>query len=176
MVKGQRAMVLILIGPMGCGKTTIGELLAARLGWPFLDADDFHPAENKAKMRVGIALNDEDRRPWLEILRVRIDDFIKNGESAVLACSALKQAYRDLLGVDQEKVVTIYLKGTFDLISRRLKERRHPYMNDNLLASQLDTLEEPADGLKVDIGQSPEEIVAEILTTLEQNPGPGIVK
>ena len=104
-------MILILMGPMGCGKTAIGKMLAKKLGWPFYDGDDFHLKENVEKMRAGIALTDEDRKLWLEKLRANIQRWLKHRQSTILACSALKQAYRDILGVNQRTVRTVYLKG-----------------------------------------------------------------
>ncbi len=163
-------MVLILMGPMGCGKTTLGKMLAEKLGWPFYDGDAFHPKENVEKMRAGIALTDEDRRLWLETLRENIERWLKEKQNTILACSALKQAYRDILGVDQETVRTVYLKGSYELLRRRIEERQHPYMNKDLLRSQLDTLEEPEEGLRVDISASPETIVRTIIRDLKLNP------
>lgn len=164
-----RATVVILMGPMGCGKTTVGRLLAQRLHWPFFDGDDFHPEENVEKMRAGTALNDEDRRLWLENLRGHIQGCLRENTSAVLACSALKQAYRDTLGVDQSTVRTVYLKGSFQLLRRRIERRHHPYMNKDLLKSQLDILEEPVGGLTVDIQDAPEAIVKTIVDQLVKN-------
>ena len=152
---------------MGSGKTAIGKLLAERLAWPFYDADDYHPKENVEKMRTGIALTDEDRRLWLEKLRDIIQRWLKERQNAILACSALKQAYRDFLGVDQIMVKTIYLKGSYSLLRKRIEERRHPYMDKNLLRSQLDALEEPKDGLRVDISTTPETIVSTIIQNLK---------
>jgi carbohydrate kinase (thermoresistant glucokinase family) len=162
-------MVLILMGPMGCGKTAIGKMLAKKLGWPFYDADDFHPKENVEKMRAGIALTDEDRKLWLEKLRAHIQRWLKHRQSTILACSALKQAYRDILGVNQSTVRTVYLKGSYELLRKRLEERQHPYMDKNLLRSQLDTLEEPKDGLTVDISATLEIIVGTIIKSLKLN-------
>jgi carbohydrate kinase (thermoresistant glucokinase family) len=162
-----RTEVLVVMGPMGCGKTTVGRLLAARLGWAFIDADDLHPRENVEKMRVGIALSDEDRQPWLERLRDEMQDHMRRNHGLILACSVLKKAYRDLLGVDQARIVTVYLKGAPELLSRRVMMREHPYMSRDLLQSQLDTLEEPTAGLWVDIEPPPEEIVRTIVTSLE---------
>jgi carbohydrate kinase (thermoresistant glucokinase family) len=162
-------MVLVLMGPMGCGKTAIGKMLAKKLGWPFYDADDFHPKENVEKMRAGIALTDEDRKLWLEKLRANIQGWLKHKQSTILACSALKQAYRDILGVNQSTVRTVYLKGSYELLRKRLEERQHPYMDKNLLRSQLDTLEEPKDGLTVDISATPEIIVGTIIKSLKLN-------
>ncbi len=163
-------MVLILMGPMGCGKTTIGNMLAEKLGWPFYDGDNFHPRENVEKMRAGVALTDEDRRLWLEKLREKIECWLKKKQDTILACSALKQSYRNILGVDQKSVRTVYLKGSFQLLRRRIEERQHPYMNKELLRSQLDTLEEPQEGLIVDISATPETIVNTIIQNLKLNP------
>ena len=163
-------MVLILMGPMGSGKTTIGKMLAGKLGWPFYDGDSFHPKENVEKMRAGIALTDEDRRLWLEKLRDNIQRWLEQRQDTILACSALKQAYRDILGVDQETVRTVYLKGSYQLLSKRIEERQHPYMDKNLLRSQLDTLEEPKEGLRVDISATPEMIVRTIIQNLKLDP------
>ena len=160
-------IVLILMGPMGCGKTTIGKLLAERLGWTFYDGDEFHSPENVKKMRAGIALTDEDRKLWLETLRAGIQQWLEQGQNAIMACSALKQAYRDLLGVDQKAVRTVYLKGSYELLRKRVEERRHPYMNKDLLRSQLEILEEPKDGLTVDISATPPAIVRTILKELK---------
>jgi carbohydrate kinase (thermoresistant glucokinase family) len=165
----KNCMVLVLMGPMGCGKTAIGKMLAKKLGWPFYDADDFHPKENVEKMRAGIALTDEDRKLWLEKLRANIQRWLKHRKSTILACSALKQAYRDILGVNQSTVRTVYLKGSYELLRKRLEERQHPYMDKNLLRSQLDTLEEPKDGLTVDISATPKIIVGTIIKSLKLN-------
>ena len=159
-------MVVILIGPMGSGKSTLGKRLAARLGWRFIEGDDHHPAANIRKMRCGVPLQDEDRWPWLDALRAEIDGFLARGEHAVLACSALKQVYRVRLGVNQDTVRTVYLKGNFQQLRRNLTGRRHSFMNDELLRSQLDTLEEPRDGITVEAGGSLEEITEQILGML----------
>ncbi len=152
---------------MGCGKTTIGKLLAERLGWPFFDGDEFHSQENMEKMRAGIPLTDEDRQLWLRTLQANILQWLKQGQNSILACSALKQAYRAILGVDQNRVKTVYLKGSFELLRQRVAQRRHPYMNKDLLKSQLDILEEPKDGLTVDISPPPPVIVSTILQDLK---------
>jgi carbohydrate kinase (thermoresistant glucokinase family) len=162
-------MVLILMGPMGCGKTTIGKMLAERLGWSFYDGDDFHPKKNVEKMRAGIALTDEDRKVWLERLHGNIQHWLRNKQNSILACSALKQAYRDILGVEQNTVRTVYLKGSYELLRKRIKDRHHPYMDKHLLRSQLDTLEEPKDGLTVDISETHEILVSTIMNNLDLN-------
>lgn len=160
-------MVVILMGPTGCGKSTVGRMLARKLGWSFYDADDFHPPHNVAKMRSGIPLTDVDRGPWLERLREEIQRCVAERDGAVLACSALKRAYRERLGVDQVSVVTVYLKGSYELIRARIGTRRHPYMPPGLLRSQFDVLEEPEDGLCVDITPAPETIVRTIIESLD---------
>ena len=159
-------MILILIGPMGCGKTTIGKLLSEKLGWPFYDGDDFHPKKNVEKMRAGIPLTDMDRKSWLETLHAHIQDLLQRRQNAILACSALKKSYRDILGVNQTAVRTVYLKGSYELLRERIKERNHPYMNNDLLRSQLDTLEEPKDGIIVDIHPAPEIIANAIINVI----------
>ena len=151
-------MVAIVMGVVGAGKTTIGRLLAEQLGWQFADADDFHPRSNVEKIRHGIALNDEDREPWLESLRSKIASWIAEDVNAVLACSALKQSYRRELQVGPE-VRFVYLKGTPELIAERLRARQGHFANEQILASQFDDLEEPQAALIVDIAESPEQIV-----------------
>ena len=165
----KECIILILMGPMGCGKTTVGKMLAKELGWPFYDGDDFQPKENVEKMRAGIALTDEDRKPWLETLRENIQHWLNQGQDTILACSALKQAYRDVLRVNPNTVRTVYLKGSYSLLLKRIEEREHPYMNKALLRSQLDSLEEPKDGFSVDISATPEIIVRTIIKHLKLN-------
>src|SRR5262245_34254527 len=152
-------MIIILMGVSGSGKTTIGRLLAQNLGWPFYDGDDFHPQTNIDKMRQGIPLTDDDRDSWLTALRHQIDALIDSRQSAVLACPALKQAYRDRLGGDRSEVRFVYLKGDYALIRQRLQERQGHFMKADLLASQFATLEEPEGVPAVDIAQKPEAIV-----------------
>ena len=151
---------------MGCGKTTVGKVLAERLGWDFADGDDFHPPANVDKMRRGIPLEDGDRAGWLASLRRHMDAQMEKVASLVLACSALKQDYRDMLGIDQQRAVSVYLKGSPELLKKRIAHRTHQYMNESLLKSQLATMEEPDDGLTVSISNSPELICAEIITQL----------
>ena len=166
MSEEKKAPVLVLIGPMGCGKTTIGRMLAERLACPFFDADDFHPPGNVAKMRAGIALTDADRIPWLNRLRAEINLWLEQDTPAVLACSALKQSYRDQLGIDQQSVVSVYLKGSVELIEARISRRRHRYMPAELLRSQFDALEEPQDGIIVDIAPTPAQVADAIIDQL----------
>ena len=128
-------MVVILMGATGAGKTTIGEMLSRELGWEFADADDLHSAGNVEKMRRGIPLTDADRAPWLAALRKEIQQWITRGQNAVLACSALKQAYRDQLSAGPE-VKWVYLKGSLEEISSRVRERQGHYAKDDLVASQ----------------------------------------
>jgi gluconokinase len=153
-------MIIILMGVSGSGKTTVGERLAQALGWPFYDGDQFHPPANVAKMQQGTPLTDEDRWPWLHALRTQIETWIRQGVSAVLACSALKQAYRAYLIIDEGEVKLVYLKGDYNLIHERLAQRRGHFMPPGLLASQFAALEEPEQGVVVDIVHSPETIVA----------------
>ena len=159
-------MVIILMGVAGSGKSSVGEVLARRLGWPFRDADDFHSARNREKMRCGIPLDDNDRRPWLEAIRESIVQSLSAGENAIYACSALKQAYRQLLASDAEEVKFIYLKGPPGLISERLANRQGHFFNPVLLRTQFDDLEEPHGMLEADISLPPEAIADSIIATL----------
>ncbi|HEV8711854.1 MAG TPA: gluconokinase [Candidatus Binatia bacterium] len=159
-------MVIILTGVSGSGKTTLGRLLAQDLGWPFYDGDDFHPQANIDKMRQGIPLSDDDRASWLTALRQQIDTLINNRQSAILACSALKHAYRERLRGDRAEVRFVYLKGDYALIRQRLQRRQGHFMQADLLASQFATLEEPEDVPAIDISQTPEAIVNSIKRAL----------
>ena len=165
-------MVILLMGVSGAGKTTIGKLLASELGWEFADGDDYHSPENVEKMRNGIPLTDADRAPWLETLHTLIAGWIGSGKSAVLACSALKRAYRESLQVAPE-VRILYLKGTPQLLQQRLRSRRGHYMTERMLASQLAALEEPEGAVVVNVDRSPIEIVAEIRAKLGLPSRPG---
>ncbi|MGH2593763.1 MAG: gluconokinase [Anaerolineae bacterium] len=153
-------MIVILMGVSGSGKTTIGQLLAKHLGWRFYEGDDFHPQANIDKMRQGTPLTDADRAPWLAALNRLIRELVREGRSAVIASSALKQAYRDRLLRDTQDVYVIYLKGDYDLIQKRLQERPGHFMKASLLASQFEALEEPEGVLAVDAAQAPESMVS----------------
>ena len=155
-------MVVLVMGVSGAGKTTIGRLLAEQLGWEFHDADDLHSHENKKKMTEGIALTDADREPWLASVRGLIEKLIASGTNAVIACSALKQSYRERIVVDPAKVKLVYLKGSRELIAQRIAHRRNHFMNRSLLESQFDALEEPRDAITVDISATPQSIVQRI--------------
>ena len=159
-------MVVVLMGVTGSGKTTVGERLAAELGWTFADADDFHPAANKAKMHAGIPLTDDDRWPWLQALRTWIEQSLASGQGAIVACSALKAAYRDVLAGGLDGVRFVLLHGDPQVLADRLAERHHEFMNPALLASQLATLEAPADAITIDIELPIEEQVRRIRTAL----------
>jgi gluconokinase len=156
-------VIIILMGVSGCGKTTIGQMLADRLGWSFYDGDDFHPAANVAKMSRGIPLDDDDRKGWLAVLASLIDEHLQKEQSLVLACSALKQRYRDQLCLDPKQVKFVYLKGSYELIYSRIQDRPWHYMKPDMLPSQFAILEEPRDALTINIGQMPGEIVDRIL-------------
>jgi gluconokinase len=154
-------MIVIIMGTTGSGKTTIGGLLAERLGWEFVDADDFHPPANVQKMKHGIPLTDADREPWLKALHDKIVQWNTEGRNVVLACSALKQSYRDELRVGSG-VKFVYLKGSYELFSKRVLARKGHFAKQDLLVSQFATLEEPGDAITVDAGPAPEQIVAEV--------------
>ncbi len=156
-------MVLVLMGVSGSGKTTIGKILADRLGWTFVEGDDFHPAANVAKMHAGIPLTDADRAPWLAALRERIDAACERGENVVLACSALKHAYQDYLEQHEpDNVRYVYLHGSEELIRQRLTDRKGHFMNPNLLHSQFEVLEPPTHALRVEVSGAPEAVADEI--------------
>ena len=158
-------MIILLMGVTGVGKTTVGQALAEELRWQFADADDFHSAANIAKMRAGIPLDDADRTPWLRALRNAISQWITTGQSVVLACSALKEAYRNELEVGPE-VKLVWLHGDFELLAQRLRERHEHYMNPALLKSQFDTLEPPQNAVSIDVNKDVPAIVAAIRRAL----------
>lgn len=162
-------MILIVIGVSGSGKTTVGQLLASRLQWEFVDADDHHPPANRLKMEKGIALTDEDRGPWLETLARLINDHRTKEQPLILACSALKNAYRIKLGVDDIGIRTIYLKGAKKELASRLAKRKHAFFDPALLDSQLAALEEPDSGLVLPIEASPQTMVNRIIQWLTES-------
>lgn len=150
---------IILMGVTGSGKTTIGKLFAEHTGWDFFDGDDYHSPANILKMSRGIPLTDEDRAGWLDQLADLVRSRLQLGKPGVLACSALKQAYRDKLNIKPEEIRFVYLKGNPELISSRIEQRKGHYMKAAMMDSQFSTLEEPGEALVIDIHQSPELIV-----------------
>ena len=162
-------MILIVAGVSGSGKTTVGELIAVRLGWRFADADAFHSAANVAKMRAGIPLTDEDRRPWLRAVSEWIDARIADGQSAVVTCSALKRAYRDLLLDGRPAATMVFLQVDREELDRRLMARPDHFFPEKLLDSQLAALEPPAPGEHVRTvleDGDPEQTAAKIIVLL----------
>lgn len=160
-------MIVIVMGVSGSGKTTAGKLLAGSLDWDFYDADDFHPAANIEKMSQGIPLDDADRMPWLWQMQGAISNWLATKKNVVLACSALKASYRDLLFGDRDRMRLVYLKGDFELISQRLQQRQNHYMKVGLLSSQFAELEEPQNVIVIDAAQPPEAIVEQIMERLK---------
>jgi gluconokinase len=166
-------MIVVLMGVSGSGKTTIGTELAARSGAVFADADDYHPAANKVKMASGQSLNDDDRQPWLETLNELMRGWFTAGASGILACSALKQTYRETLaaGMPKGTVHFVLLDGSKEMIAQRLAARRHEFMNPHLLDSQFKTLEPPAeddpDAFRIVNDRTPAVIADEILKHVE---------
>ena len=154
--------IIVIMGVSGCGKTTVGRLIADRIVGAFYDADDFHPPENIAKMSRGVPLDDTNRLPWLEKLR---DEVMANEETSVLACSALRRSYRETLGLDGPDVATVFLHGDEAVLEERLSARAGHYMKPQMLASQLDALEEPgeSEARRFPITLPPEEIVEGII-------------
>ena len=161
------AVAVVLMGVTGSGKTTVGRLLEERLGWPFLDGDDYHPEANVARMAAGIPLRDEDRWPWLRRLSEEIGRRLDAGQSCVLGCSALKEAYRAILrGHRGERVRFVHLSGGEALIAGRLRDRVHRYMPAGLLRSQFDALEPPLDAVPVDISGTPGQVAEAVIAAL----------
>ncbi len=174
-------VIAIVMGVSGSGKTTVAALLAAALGCQFQEGDDLHPAANVEKMHGGIPLTDADRLPWLQKIAEEIDGWRARGESGVLTCSALKRSYRDIVIGDRKDVSLVYLKGSYDLIHRRMATRHGHFMPVALLDSQFEALEEPApdeQAIVVNIGHRPAEVAAEIVRQLEerQNAAAGDIK
>ncbi|MGE0623472.1 MAG: gluconokinase [Pseudomonadales bacterium] len=163
----EAVVALVVCGVSGAGKSTVGGLLAQQLGWDFFDADDFHPPANVAKMRGDEPLTDEDRGPWLDALHALIERHAAEGRRLVLACSALKEAYRARLGIDQQRVISVFLDGSKSLLAARLAKRTHTFMPASLLDSQLEALEVPRDGIRIAIDTTPETAVQRILAAIE---------
>lgn len=155
-------MIIVVMGVSGAGKTTVGRLLAERLGMPFIEGDDYHPAANVAKMASGVPLGDADRWPWLDAL----NEVLKRERHAVLACSALKHAYRERLLRGVADSVVVHLQGEKALISERLQARRHRYMPASLLESQLAALEAPLGAIAIDVSAAPAQCVEQILAAM----------
>ncbi|MBH8558835.1 gluconokinase [Hymenobacter negativus] len=166
-------MSFIVMGVSGCGKTTVGELLAKKLNLPFYDADDFHSQANIDKMAHGTPLTDEDRSSWLATLATKLGEWEKAG-GAILACSALKEKYRDTLqSKSTEPLHWVFLDGPKELLLERISGRKGHYMHSNMLDSQLATLERPAYALRLSITSTPEELMNQIATALEKDPTVG---
>jgi gluconokinase len=162
-------LVIVLMGVSGCGKSTTGAALSQKLGWPFRDADSFHPPANVEKMSRGVPLTDEDRWPWLDAIAWWIDERCEAGEHGIVSCSALKRAYRKRIISTGGDVQLVYLKGDMALIGQRLRGRKHHFMPASLLDSQFATLEEPgADegALIVSIAMSPRRVIGTIIERL----------
>jgi gluconokinase len=155
-------MILLVMGVTGSGKTTVGQMLAERLGWVYLEADDFHSAANKDKMHRGIPLTEADRVPWLDAMHAELVKQDALGKSVVLACSALRDEYRVRLDKGLQ-VTLIYLRGSRELIGGRLRLRKHHFAGESILDDQFAVLEEPSNAIVVDVDEEPEAIVEEIL-------------
>ncbi len=147
----QPPLAVVVMGVSGCGKTAVGSRLAQRLNARYIDADDLHPPANVEKMRAGIPLDDADRAPWLALLNARLRDAVAAGEAVVLACSALKQRYRDALAAGVPELRFVHLAGSGEIIAARLAARQHRYMPASLLDSQFATLEPPAEAIVIDV-------------------------
>jgi gluconokinase len=165
-------MIVVITGVAGAGKTTVGHLLSAELSWQFLDADSLHPVGNVEKMARGLPLTDSDREPWLVAVHERIFDAAQKQENLVVACSALKQRYRQRLA-DGVSITWVYLKGSVETIRARLEHRQHHFMKAQMLSSQFADLQEPADAIVVDVTVSPDTAVHQIIDRLRSGGQPG---
>jgi gluconokinase len=165
-------MILLLMGTTGAGKTTIGQLLSARLSWTFLDADDLHPPANIEKMHRGIPLTDADRAPWLAKIHAELVRLSAQSANVVLACSALKQSYRDQLSADLDLRV-VYLRGSYQLMAKHIAHRHGHFAGESILAGQFADLEEPHNALVLEVSSPPEKIVDEIIRQLRPPTPPG---
>jgi gluconokinase len=150
------------MGVSGSGKTTVAKAVSNKFGWKYYEGDEYHPAENVEKMKNWIPLNDEDRLPWLLSLRKVVEEAISKRENIVISCSALKEAYRKILKVSEE-VKFIYLKGSYDLIRKRMEERIPHFFKPEMLKSQFDVLEEPQQAIEIDISKSSESIIGDVI-------------
>jgi gluconokinase len=159
-------LIVVVMGVTGAGKTTVGSLLSAQLGWEFADADAFHPKANVEKMSHGIALTDADRAPWLAAMRSAIQRWLSEKRNAVLACSALKRSYRRELLISPD-VRLVYLRGDYDSVANQLRLRHGHFATESILADQFATLEEPEDAIVVDVGRDSAAMVAEIRAQLK---------
>ena len=159
---GRNGAIILLMGVAGSGKTTVGRQLAAELGWPYHEADDFHSAANKEKMARGVPLDDDDRAPWLAAIRAEIDTCLAAGRSAVFTCSALKEKYRRVLLDGASTVFLFHLAGDLATLQARMDQREGHYMKAGMLQSQFAALEAPVGAITLDIRQPPEALVAEI--------------
>jgi gluconokinase len=164
-------MIFIVMGVSGSGKSTVGKAVSKKFGWRFYEGDEYHPVENVEKMKNGFPLNDDDRLPWLISLRNIIEQAIEKKENIVISCSALKEAYRKILKVNDE-VRFIYLKGSYDLIRKRMEARENHFFKPDMLKSQFDTMEEPDDAVVIDISGSTQKIIDDaIAKIMESEPG-----
>ncbi len=163
-----QSIVLLIMGVSGSGKSLVGGMLAKRLGFSFIDADQYHTPNNKAKMSRGIPLTDEDRNPWLHILAELINEWVETNENGIIACSALKDDYRKIILAKAKQSYVLYLKGNYELISDRIAKRQHEFMNPDLLRNQFNTLEEPQNAICLEAGLAPELIIEYICLKIKE--------